>query len=248
MYRALTVVGYRDISPATLPNGGVPDDEPIRVQTTETRIWGWVTGRIGNQGPSLDCISALRSVSADESAYNRALESQEDLQRAVNNHPYVSENFKDSFSWQVLAAIGIRETGFLSRGEIGGGGGIGVFQITGARVSQDTLDSVEKQASWILTHRIANVYMEPVVQTQPLAVLWTLRNYNAGGRSANGRRMSLELLESGSVNAEDWDRGTAYPGLNLRKGPIDLQKGNYVSSVLRIAKHCFGDPKIGINF
>ena len=58
MYRALTVVGYRDISPTTLPNGEVPDDEPIRVQTTETRVWGWVTRQ--TQTPRMnDCEKYL---------------------------------------------------------------------------------------------------------------------------------------------------------------------------------------------
>jgi hypothetical protein len=203
---------------------------------------------LSRESESGDCLGALHAVNANEEAYRRAIKHRADLERAVQNHVDVSENFRDSFGWQMLAAIGIRESGFMARDEIGGGGGRGVFQITGASVSDEILNSVEKSAGWVLTNRIANVYMEPVAQGQARSVLWTLRNYNAGGASSHGRRMSLAILKSGSVNAADWDRGTAYPGLDTKKAPIDLNKGNYVTSILRIARDCFGDPKIGINF
>ncbi len=218
------------------------------LRDTGESIGSMISMAINRQGPSKECLSALDAVKADEGAYRRALNHRADLEKAVQDHQDVSENFRDSFGWQMLAAIGIRESGFDDRDEVGGGGGQGVFQITGTNVSAEVRQSVEKSADWVLTNKLANVYMEPVVQGQPLSVLWTLRNYNAGGKSSHGRKMSLEILKTGSVNAADWDRGTGYPGLNLKKAPIDLNKGNYVSSVLRIARDCFGDPKTSINF
>lgn len=191
-------------------------------------------------GPSQSCLDALGVVRAGLSAYNEALKARGDLERAVQNHVFVSENFRGSFSWAMLAAMAIRETGFRNMSEIGGGGGRGIFQITGHKLTQDIYDSVEKSAEWVLTNKIANSYSQSLVDTQGEAILWTLRNYNAGGGSQNGYKMSLQILKSGSISAKDWDRGTAYPGLNLKKAPIDVNKGNYVSSVLNLASNCFG--------
>lgn len=192
---------------------------------------------------NVNCLDALAAANQDYEAVKRALNYQTELENAVRNHRNVSgtENFRNAFPWQMLAAIGVRETGFQNRSEIGGGGGQGVFQITGANVSQEILDSVEKSAGWILANRIEPSYVESHVRTLGHAVLWTLRNYNAGGGSAWGYSKSKELARSGNLNALDWDYGTAYPGMNTRnRDEADLKKGNYVSNVIRIATYCFG--------
>ncbi|MBX3297463.1 MAG: hypothetical protein KF762_17310 [Acidobacteria bacterium] len=192
---------------------------------------------------NVNCLDSLAAANQDYEAVKRALSYQTELENAVRNHRNVrgTENFRNAFPWQMLAAIGVRETGFQNRSEIGGGGGQGVFQITGANVSQEIIDSVEKSAGWILANRIEPSYVESHVRTLGQAVLWTLRNYNAGGGSAWGYSKSKELARSGNLNALDWDYGTAYPGMNTRnRDEADLKKGNYVSNVIRIATYCFG--------
>jgi hypothetical protein len=78
----------------------------------------------GGGGPALSegCQNALRVTNKDASSVQRALAAKDTLQAAAQGTP---------IDWTILAAIGIRESGFVNISEVDGAGvGVGVFQIT----------------------------------------------------------------------------------------------------------------------
>ncbi len=190
--------------------------------------------------PSDDCLKALADANQDVDAYNRAWAAKAELEKAVDT--YNSGNFTNLFSWSMLAAIGVRETGFQNIGERGGSGknGKGVFQITTGNVSQDVLDSVSKSAEWVLDNKLAPEWNRLNKYGLDIGFLATLRNYNAG--SAKTAEIIKQVQKAGGISGtrNDFDEGTAYPGLDTNKAPKDNSKGNYVSNVLGIARYCFG--------
>jgi RHS repeat-associated protein len=76
----------------------------------------------GGSPYSQDCIAALAADRTNTAAVMRALSAQSALQAAVQG---------TSIDWRMLAAIGVRESGFRNITEYDGAGvGVGIFQVT----------------------------------------------------------------------------------------------------------------------
>ena len=70
--------------------------------------------------PSVECINALRIAKADKAA----------LQRAISNWASIqAASASNAIDPALLAAVGIRESGFRNIPQVGGGMGRGIFQI-----------------------------------------------------------------------------------------------------------------------
>jgi RHS repeat-associated protein len=84
------------------------------------------------------CEAALEIAGQDKSA----------IVRAQAAWPLLSKAAEGLTDPRLLAAIGVRESGFRNIPEAGGGGGRGVFQITGNGVSDANAYNVSWSASW----------------------------------------------------------------------------------------------------
>jgi hypothetical protein len=109
------------------PAQDVPDQKfihtggaPARVQDRQTRVelWQELTIRLN---VSEECARGLVTAGARTDAVERANTASEVLKTAAADV---------GIDWRLLAAVGVRETGFRNIDEIGGGPGRGVFQIT----------------------------------------------------------------------------------------------------------------------
>jgi len=107
-----------------------------------------------------------------------------------------------------LAAQGVQETDFRNKGEIGGGGGLGVFQITNGRTGNNVPDSCRKDlacsAGWAANSDASN--MRSVERNyrgfSPSQVLEaTALKYNEGGAFA--RRYSRGGFEDAEAHSEN---------------------------------------------
>ncbi|HYI39327.1 MAG TPA: RHS repeat-associated core domain-containing protein, partial [Allosphingosinicella sp.] len=84
------------------------------------------------------CEAALEAAGQDNSA----------IARAEAAWPLLSKAAQNLIATRLLAAVGVRESGFRNVSEVGGGGGRGVFQITGNGVSDANAYNVEWAARW----------------------------------------------------------------------------------------------------
>ncbi|MEA3052853.1 MAG: hypothetical protein QOG72_1756 [Sphingomonadales bacterium] len=105
----------------------------------------------GGGGGALDpkeakCDAALRAAGQDRSAIARAIAAWGMLEKAAGN----------LITPRLLAAIGVRESGFRNVGEVGGGGGRGVFQITGNGIADAQAFDIAWSARWAATKLNAN--------------------------------------------------------------------------------------------
>ena len=190
--------------------------------------------------PKEDCKAALNKANQGIDAYYRGWALKGELQKASDT--YGTQDFARLFDGAMLAAIATRETGVNNIAEKGGKGknGKGIFQITTGQVSQAVLDSPELSAKWILDNKLAPEYNRHTKHGRDIAFFASLRNYNAG--SATTANIIKQVDKNGGINAtkNDFDYGTAYPGLDINKAPKDNNRGNYVSNVLDLARYCYG--------
>jgi hypothetical protein len=84
------------------------------------------------------CDSALQAAGQDRGAISRAEAAWSVLSKAAQN----------LISTRLLAAIGVRESGFRNVREVGGGRGRGVFQVTGNGVSDANAYDLPWSATW----------------------------------------------------------------------------------------------------
>jgi hypothetical protein len=156
----------------------------------------------------------LAAAGKDISAVNRADKSMPILRE-------VAAAYDNIISPQVLAAIGVRESGFQTINERGGGPGRGVFQISTGAPESITSD-VRASANYVMKNILAASYNRYVGQYgADLALRGALRNYNHSHKSTPG------LLD------------TAFPKADLGLLDSDTAGGNYVTNVLNIAGNCF---------
>jgi hypothetical protein len=129
----------------------------------------------------------------------------------------------------LLAAIGVRETGFRPIFENGthGGRGVGVWQID-RRYHGDVsikqalnIPFAANYSAGLLSDSI-NSFVDQGY-SYDLSVGAAIRGYNSSQKRTKRHPDIYTLLSSGNIR--DLDRGTAH--------------GNYVSQVLAIAKNCF---------
>lgn len=133
--------------------------------------------------------------------------------------------------WTLLAAIGIRESGFQNVNQVGGGAGVGVFQIDLSQnpsVSRETAESLELSANWVgaaLADMMGGL----------------TRDFNLAGPN----------LEAFAVSAHNTGRGRAMSALHRLQGqgiapqdldPFSLDRytahGNYTAHVANL-RSCF---------
>ena len=109
-----------------------------------------------------------------------------------------------SISWDFLAAIGLRETGFQNLTEVdGAGGGVGVFQLT---VSPTSGVTAAQAGNFIFSAGYAanllNSDMSTLAAEYPnltMAQLWqaTAASYNFGTRSISGNPTTIDVGTTG---------------------------------------------------
>jgi RHS repeat-associated protein len=158
----------------------------------------------GNQ-----CKEALEEANQDETSVQRAKGSWEILSQAATSH---------SIPTGFLAAIGVRETGFMNIPERGGGRGMGVFQLTNQPgVTSAQAYNLSFSANYAANMLSSNMnYLSAKFDFTPAQLLQaTAASYNFGRGNISGNPATIDV-------------GTA-PGGNL---------GNYGSNVIDLMS-CF---------
>jgi RHS repeat-associated protein len=138
---------------------------------------------------SPDCKHALAVAGQNASAITRALADESILQAAVQG---------TDIPWTMLAAIGVRETGFQNIAETGGGSGRGVFQIDIGKnpsVTQAQAYDVTFAADWAAN--LLNSDMETLAAKYPnLAPMQLLKataaSYNFGTGNISGNPATID--------------------------------------------------------
>jgi RHS repeat-associated protein len=162
---------------------------------------------------SKDCLDALRTAGTGASAVKRALAAESTLESAVQG---------TGIDWTMLAAIGIRESGFLNVSEKDGAGvGVGVFQITvkpGNGVTAEDAGNLTWAADYsanmlgtnllTLAKKFPNFTVDQLLQA-------TAASFNFGTGNISGNPNTIDV-------------GTAPGGV----------KGNYGSNVMNIMNNC----------
>lgn len=157
---------------------------------------------------SQGCRNALAAAKQNASAIDRAYQSQDLLQQAADKH---------GIDWELLAAIGVRETGFTSINQRGGGGR-GIFQI--------------------------DIYAHPgmgkIAKNPTRAANYAAGLLESGINRYSDTGYSDELVEAAAVR--DYNAGSKYTMNKLAGGIPALDRGttsNYASKVPAIANNCF---------
>ena len=181
--------------------------------------------KLGEPPLSRTCLSALAVARTDLRAVERA-------NRHVNTLKLVAEEY--GINPSVLAAIGIRETGFRAIYEYGrrpGTGGVGVFQIDmryhGGKISAQeamNIPTAARYAAGLLASSFD--FYSSQGFSEELSEAAAIRDYNAS--PGRGHRRTLAYLRQAEKTG---DVGALNGGTTGR---------NYVSNVLDIARHCFG--------
>lgn len=168
------------------------------------------------------CSDALKSANGTTAGVNRA--QNEDALKDV------AAQYGNVIDWKILAAIGIRESNFQNQPERGGGPGRGVFQIsTGAPPS--ITNDVRASANYVMQNRLMPAYNKYVgTYGSELAVMGAIRDFNHSDPTTPG--ILDNALRKGYY--EELDSDTAPYRASGRKVP-----GNYVTTVLNVAKNCF---------
>ncbi len=144
---------------------------------------------------SQDCLRALKIAGADESAVTRAKEFWVLLQTAANIY---------DIDPALLAAIGIRETGFRNISQIGGGLGRGIFQIDlGVNPSVTEADANEiAYATHFAAHMLA-MNMDTLSTKYPnltstKLLQATAASYNFGTANISGNPNTIDVGSTGN--------------------------------------------------
>ena len=199
-----------DCSPGTVGSGDMEEIGGVPDKAQDPGGGGGSGPTTGWPAPlSPDCLSALGTAHTNAAAVGRALAYQSTLQVAVQD---------TDISWKMLAAVGIRETGFANIAEYGGGYGRGVFQIDIGK-NPSVTEAQAYDVSW--------------------AAQWAanLLNKNMGVLSSNFPNLTpTQLLQA---TAASYNFGTK----NISGNPNTIDVGttgyNYGSNVLAIMTNCF---------
>ena len=164
-------------------------------------------------GVSELCARGMAASGARMDAIDRANEASNVLKEAAE---------EADIAWRLLAAIGVRESGFKNIDEIGGGPGRGIFQVTPNKgISEAQARDLSTAARYAAKHLKGSInHFSAVIDEygrNPWAV--AARGYNTG----TSNRYTLNKL-IGDDYIGNLDRGTA--------------RNNYVTSVLNLMD-CF---------
>jgi YD repeat-containing protein len=191
---------------------------------------------------SQGCLDALAEAGRTAAAVDRAYANVDALNKVAGEY---NINMLGS---KILAAIAIRETGFINRNEMGGGPGRGVFQISVGGVSSKITGDVEASAGWVMKNILAHWYnhYEGRGYSDVLSLAGALRNYNHSNKNDEtaglldvARNMDdLRVVDNGTAGTE----ATRYTVIDPNTGKETGEKitaGNYVTNVMQIADNCF---------
>ena len=144
---------------------------------------------------SKDCLDALKTAGKGAAAVKRALAAESTLESAVQG---------TGIDWTMVAAIGIRESGFQNIPEIGGGKGRGVFQIDVGKnpsVTEAQAYDVAFAANWAvnlldknmgtLTGKYPNLTSTQLLQA-------TAASYNFGTKNISGNPNTIDAGTAGN--------------------------------------------------
>jgi hypothetical protein len=158
---------------------------------------------------SVDCADGLLKATGTSTAASAALERARSEVGTLQ-----SAAAQAGFDWQVLAAIGIHETGFQSKDEIGGGLGRGVFQIDlgqNPNVTEEQANDLEWAAAFVaknLAHNAATLVNNYGLGGS-LLIGATAASHNAGLGGVMNRIQSL-TRRGAPITLESIDLAT-YP-------------------------------------
>lgn len=134
------------------------------------------------------CAAALRVAGKNQSAINRANAAWGTISNAATAH---------GIDPALLAAVGVRETGFQNIAEAGGGGGMGVFQLTNqpgvtSRQAYDLTFSANYAASMLASNMTALAKAFPKF-TSPELLQATAASYNFGLGNISGNPATIDV-------------------------------------------------------
>jgi RHS repeat-associated protein len=134
------------------------------------------------------CAAALRVAGKNQSAINRANAAWGTISNAATAH---------GIDPALLAAVGVRETGFQNIAEAGGGGGMGVFQLTNqpgvtSRQAYDLTFSANYAASMLASNMTALAKAFPNF-TSPQLLQATAASYNFGLGNIRGNPATIDV-------------------------------------------------------
>jgi RHS repeat-associated protein len=173
------------------------------------------------------CNAALKVAGANYSAVKRAMAAEGILKEAEAN---------TGMSWKLIAAIGIRESGFLNRNEVASAkssGGMGIYQIDSdshkgpywSHLAHDPESSTNYTAEQLAG--FAKNWSSVMFVSDEVKLGATVRGHNTGDNPSH-HAMTFRKMGGGIPTL---DRGT---------GPYPVRPvSNYVSNVLNIMKYCF---------
>lgn len=194
-----------------------------------------------------DCKRALEQAGKTEAGFERAKAAIPDIIKAVGfNSPFVN----------LLAAIGIQETDFISRNQDGGGPGRGVYQIEPKSygISESDANDLGKASvavstyleneAILISHAMKGAGVDPrEKRVDRWAGLARIHNRGPGGVVSVDKRgnPAMGLLLQQSIDSGMWgfkeldNKGQLY-AKNLRQ----TENGTYVSNVMDLFWDCFG--------
>jgi hypothetical protein len=157
-------------------------------------------------GPSLSsaCQSALATANKDAASVNRALGNESTLQAAVQG---------TNIPWEMLAAIGVRETGFINMQQTCTSGvtwgspgcqGDGVFQLTvsassGVTATQaESLTTAANIAAQMLNSNMATLAANFPNLTPTQLLQATAASYNFGTGNISGNPSTIDVGTTGN--------------------------------------------------
>jgi hypothetical protein len=159
---------------------------------------------------SKDCLDALRTAGKGAAAVKRALAAESTLESAVQG---------TGIDWTMLAAIGIRESGFLNVSEKDGAGvGVGVFQIT-VKPGNGVTAEEAGNLTW------AADYAANMLGTNLLTLAKNFPKFTVD-----------QLLQA---TAASFNFGTGNISGNPKTIDVGSANGNYGSNVMNIMNNCF---------
>ncbi len=145
--------------------------------------------------PSQDCLDALATAHADRASLQRAVDNWDLIQNAAD---------ANGIDPSLLAAIGIRETGFRNIAQIGGGQGAGTFQIdlgqnpqvTSAQAYDPTFAA--NFAANMLSNNMATLQAQHPNLTDTQLLQATAASYNFGTRNISGNPNTIDVGTTGN--------------------------------------------------
>jgi RHS repeat-associated protein len=149
-------------------------------------------GAGGKEPQSNTCAAALRTAGQTSAAVARANSSMSTLSQAA------SANGIDP---ALLAAIGVRETGFQNVAQVGGGGGMGVFQLTNQRgvsaAQAFNLSFSANYAAGMLSSNMASLSSAFPSFTSSQLLQATAASYNFGLTNISGNPNTIDVGTTG---------------------------------------------------